>query len=467
MFENNDDDWLTLITAMRQGRVIPVIGPDAVTFPPLTEGGRTNTLYGLVANKLAQEFKQPLLAEAESTWGLHHQVSHLLGTSEANPDKLRRRVAKVLGELASRDGPLAKTAQPVLSALASIDAFEVYLSLSIDDLLLRSLKDVDPNATNRFFGIRSDTNSREIDIPQSTSGKLVYQLFGSTEHLLDFAIHEGDVLEYLFKLQGEQGRTAQNVLGRLRTSHLLFIGCGLPDWFGRHLLRLVNGNALSAKETHEFMEGSNTAASLTSFILRFSPITRLFDGSTEEFVTELAARWNEAKPKDKTAPQDRLPHPTQTPSMAGKTVFISYASENVVAARSIAERLILLGAKDVWFDKRRLRGGDDWSFRINEAIDECDYFLPLLSSEADSRNEGVYREEWALALARSSRMADAFIIPIVIDHHAKTSENYQRIGKAKETKRFFKFHILNAPLGVLSNEAEQDLIARLNPLRVR
>lgn len=142
----------------------------------------------------------------------------------------------------------------------------------------------------------------------------------------------------------------------------------------------------------------------------------------------------------------------------GPQIFISYASQNADAARAVADRLLQLGADDVWLDKKKLRGGDDWSSQLDQAIAGCDYFLPLLSSEADQRREGVFWDEWGSALERARRVADTFILPTLIDVSPDSRNSYQRIGKQLGTERFWTLHLLNAPSGTFDAKLESDLV---------
>jgi len=97
-------------------------------------------------------------------------------------------------------------------------------------------------------------------------------------------------------------------------------------------------------------------------------------------------------------------------------VFLSYASEDAVAAERIAAAL-RAGGIEVWFDKSELRGGDAWDRMIHEQIQACALFMPIVSTNAHARVEGYFRLEWKLAVDRSHRMApdQAFLIPVVID----------------------------------------------------
>jgi TolB-like protein len=99
-----------------------------------------------------------------------------------------------------------------------------------------------------------------------------------------------------------------------------------------------------------------------------------------------------------------------------KAVFLSYASEDVVAARHLCDSLRAAGIV-VWFDQNELRGGDAWDASIRKQIKECALFVPIISASTNARSEGYFRLEWRLAVERSHLMADdqAFLLPVLID----------------------------------------------------
>jgi TolB-like protein/Tfp pilus assembly protein PilF len=105
--------------------------------------------------------------------------------------------------------------------------------------------------------------------------------------------------------------------------------------------------------------------------------------------------------------------PLTEPSRA---VFLSYASQDAVAAQRICEALRAAGI-EVWFDKSELRGGDAWDRSIRQQIRECALFVPVISAHTDARREGYFRLEWKLAVDRTHTMSDRapFLVPAVID----------------------------------------------------
>jgi TolB-like protein/Flp pilus assembly protein TadD len=101
---------------------------------------------------------------------------------------------------------------------------------------------------------------------------------------------------------------------------------------------------------------------------------------------------------------------------ARRAVFLSYASEDVEAAKRICEALRTAGIK-VWFDQSELVGGDAWDQKIRRQIKECALFLPVISANTQARLEGYFRIEWKLAAQRTHAIAEerAFLLPVAID----------------------------------------------------
>src|SRR5208283_1572624 len=106
----------------------------------------------------------------------------------------------------------------------------------------------------------------------------------------------------------------------------------------------------------------------------------------------------------------------QNPASKPGAVFLSYAREDNVAARRIAEALRGFGV-EVWFDQNELRGGDAWDAKIRTQVKACALFVPVISATTQARGEGYFRREWKLAVERTHDMAEhiTFILPIVID----------------------------------------------------
>ena len=119
-------------------------------------------------------------------------------------------------------------------------------------------------------------------------------------------------------------------------------------------------------------------------------------------------------------------------STSTRAVFLSYASQDVEAARRICDALRAVGL-DVWFDQSALRGGDAWDASIRRQIKECALFVPVISANTQAREEGYFRREWNLAVNRTLDMADdkAFLLPVVIDAtvdvNARVPEKFREV----------------------------------------
>ena len=109
-------------------------------------------------------------------------------------------------------------------------------------------------------------------------------------------------------------------------------------------------------------------------------------------------------------------------AQASRAIFLSYASQDVEAARNICEAL-RAGGIEVWFDQSELRGGDAWDHKIREQIRDCALFIPVMSANTQTRQEGYFRLEWRIADQRTHLMArnKAFIVPVSIDGTPESS----------------------------------------------
>jgi TolB-like protein len=135
------------------------------------------------------------------------------------------------------------------------------------------------------------------------------------------------------------------------------------------------------------------------------------------------------------------------------TVFLSYASEDRVAARTLRDALQALGL-EVWYDESALDGGDAWDQKIRRQIRACDFFMPVISAQTAARPEGYFRREWRLAVERTLDMADdhLFLLPVVIDDISE--------ARSRVPEKFLAVQWTRLP-GGQSNEALAALCRRL------
>jgi hypothetical protein len=450
---DQEDSWFGLIDRMKESAVVPVIGPEVLEVTVTAQDGtiKSGPFYRFVAEGLCAQYHiECPVNDAHPMWDLHGAAAAVIAEKKQNAEKVRRTAARIINTLASN-----ASLSPALSMLGNIDAFDLFVSLTCDDFLSVAL----PEAHVATFSPRAATDSA-VDIPLPRPGqRSIFRLLGGASSMTGFAIHEEDVLEYLFALQSEASRRLPIALPELRRRDLLFIGCGLPDWIGRSLLRLFSDDRLFTKSKQEFFSERLSDPSLTAFVSGFSPNTMFFEGDPKSFVEELAKRWSEVSPvRDRQKAPESRKQPTQR--VGGPTAFISYANENRAAVRRLADLLMTAGFSDIWLDQKKLIAGDEWSQRIDEAINNCDFFIPILSHEANSRREGVYWEEWDKALERSRRIPDEFIVPVGIDSVPPSNSAYPRIANTKFAA-FFSRHLAHAPDGNLSGNGLAEFCERV------
>jgi hypothetical protein len=303
-------------------------------------------------------------------------------------------------------------------------------------------------------------------MPQAPSSKYtaVFHLFGKADVAPFFAIHDEDVLEFAYTLQA--GNAPERIFSELRSRNVLLIGCNFGDWLNRFFLRLSNSERLFSDQRakKEFLVGAATAADpgFVVFVERFSQDSRCYPIPARDFVTELVRRWSERNPAAFARFQDTHgPPPPGAPAQG--TIFISYSSDDIAAARRLFASLEEIGGDVAWFDKSALKPGDDWEQHSLSAIQRCAIFVPLLSANTESRTEGYFRREWNEAAERSRRIQGRkFIFPVVID-----AEFGGMGGYTLAPPQFQTYQYSHAPQGQLTEMLKGEISEQLRALRAR
>ena len=104
-----------------------------------------------------------------------------------------------------------------------------------------------------------------------------------------------------------------------------------------------------------------------------------------------------------------------------KTVFISYAHEDIESARKLYESFKRKGIIP-WFDEKSLLAGERWNHTISNAIKNCRYFIAILSQESINKR-GYVQKELKKALDVLDEFPDhkIFLIPVRIEECEPTS----------------------------------------------
>ncbi len=245
--EDQFSKWSSITSSVRQGRFLPIVGPDVAehVFGPVSE----------VADRLGRRCGFPL--EARERFDLA-KVAQFLSVDQS-PRYARDEVVKVLRkQLLERRPELAGEGAASLPALLDAvvagqgdgDPFHVladlaapvYVAAAGDPLLLKSLKAAGREPTP----LLCDWRPTEDNHPQEpayngepmSQKPIVYHVFGVLGKPSSLVLTEDDVFDYLLAT-AEYKLIPTAVRGALTRSSLLFLGFRLDDWTFRALFRLI------------------------------------------------------------------------------------------------------------------------------------------------------------------------------------------------------------------------------------
>jgi len=433
----DEDFWDDLIGHILGGQLVPIVGPELVL---VDDGaGRRLPLERLIGERLAARYK--LEIDWERSSGLDAAVRAFLALRGRDQQE---RLYRVINDLLAETG-----AQPAdaLLQIAAVTPLNLYISTTFDGLLARAIDHVrhngEPLTQQLAFAPNQATDAQERNARRPGPEPVVFKLFGEASSVPQYAIHDEDTLEWLRALLSERAQLPEWIAGPLKERPLLLLGCQLPDWIGRFLVRLASRERLSASKKQIFIVGRGIARhpELASFFTTWCSPTRvqIVEQDAAEFVAELHRRW-------------RLRQPAATPAAGGVaavdprlpgSIFISYVREDAEAARRVADAIGAIGG-DVWFDERRLQPGDRWEAQILGSIRRgIRLFVPLISKQTESRDEGYVFKEWAEAAERARGIPGRrFIVPVVIDDDY--DGNPARYTKTPESFRQFHFGVARA-----------------------
>jgi hypothetical protein len=401
----NEASWKRLLKQIRDGYVVPVVGPQLL----VAADGR-GSLQARVADRVLRLHgveigPTPLPPFHE----LHEAVSLLKPT--VNLQDLYSDVHDAIAEETAGETPAA------ISQLSRIADFRLFVTLTPDDLLARSLRR--RCAVNEVMHAPRLGTDDWADLPRDWGTRRgeaqVLYLFGKASSTPTFAIHDEDVLEYAHNIMANGSQVPRRFLEELRRKGLLLIGCNFPDWLSRFFLRVTNSDRLSKKDTRTWLiEPLSPTESLTCFLRGYAKDTEvLADVPPVEFVAELHDRWM----REQDAAQGTPPSPASA-APRGALFFISYSrTTDRRRAEALHQTLRGLGLADheIWFDRTAIEPGQDFSRQILDGIQTCRYFLPLLSDATNRREEAFVFSEWRAANQRRQSMNREFVIPVIVD----------------------------------------------------
>jgi len=463
-----EEFWEDLLAFIEDRRVIPVVGAELLT---IEDGGQAVPLYRAVAERLLNKYG---LSTSAKPGGValreHYELNDAVCALAAAKSKLRvRDLYRPINDIVQKLTTEQNDVLEPLRQLASISHFDLFATTTPDDLLSRALDAVRFDGTEQTDHIEYAPKlptDRRRDIPELPSSKYtaVFYLFGKADVSPFYAIHDEDALEFAYTLQAGNG--PERMFSQLRSRNLLMIGCTFADWLSRFFLRMSNSDRLFSDQRtkKEFLVGEESSRDhdFTVFLERFSQDSRCYPVDARSFVSELYRRWSERNPASIAALPSPTPSPEASAAVPGGAVFISYASEDIGAAKKLFADLQKVGADVAWFDKSALKPGDNWDQAIRSAVQRCTLFLPLLSANTEQRTEGYFHLEWVEAAERCRKIQGRkFIFPIVVDPDFTNA-----LGRyALVPEQFKTFQYSHAPAGQMTSDFQAEIKEQLRALR--
>jgi hypothetical protein len=438
----DDDFWEDLLTLIEEGKVIPVIGAGVVT-----RGDDQELFYPWLARRLAERLGVPLEPQRGAISLNDVATAHLLNRGDGNA--LYTRLARILQNECPAPGQ-------ALVDLASISAFNLFLTTTFDPLLQKALDSVrngraGATAVHAFWPGAKDKDlpTRRRDLP----GPTVFHLLGRVSSMPEYVVWEEDMLEFLLALNRHM--PVMECLGRdLKEHGLLVLGLHFSDWLVRFFLRVSKQEPYSTPRVHRaYLADAPDDFSPQSLALFFGAVSRDIHVMRQDpvaFCAELARRWRARHPDG--GRNDLLRLPATSAEMPRGAIFVSYAREDEAAAARLVRGLQAAGCT-VWYDRERLQPGQHWHNSLEDEVKRrCGLFLSVISRTTEAARESYYHLERNWAATRAERMArdEEFYIPVVIDDSP--------LATTREPRIFHQIHATRLPGGAITPALAERLL---------
>lgn len=390
--------WNSLVTSIRRGQCILVLGPEI-------PAGTVGAPVGVAASSSVEELTGALAKELEE------DDKRVTGTT----------LAAVAQQYEDAFGPIALQAlaekcyksphflpSQIHAVLAKLP-FSLILTTCQDDLLVRALQAARKDPIVQRYDFNGDTRANpEFPLPNSPQAPLVYHLFGNAHESGSLVLSENDLLDFLIAIASDRPPLPSSLVSALKRGRqsFLFVGFGITQWYLRVLLKVLvrslelhrTGSSTIATEQLLALSDADREQTIL-FYQRGTPI-ELEDADTGAFLTQLAERLDaEGGFVERSAQIGPRPH-----------VFISYAREDGALARMTLEAL--QKDFDPWLDTERLSGGELWDERIRDELEGADFVLVIYSPALCRKTDSYVNKEINLARERDQRVRGPCLIPL-------------------------------------------------------
>lgn len=290
--------------------------------------------------------------------------------------------------------------EPTLYDLIATKCFRIIITSSVDpylEILMKKVWGEGNYSVLNIYGKEKDL--LESDLP---SGNNINEIrptlcyaFGKADieqPQQNYVLTENDALSTIPKWFDES--RPQNLLTYVNGPGMKVaaVGCKFDDWLFRFFWFILRGridnlwNGQVAVAFHPEHDGKLIKYLAKEHIERFD--------DARQFMSDALSRINEALRIDRLARQQG-------------EIFISYAHEDKYLAIPLFKQLSAGEGRKfkVWIDEKKLDGGAEYDMEIEQAINNCRVFMPILSSQVKydltNKIERYYKDtEWRIAEKR-------------------------------------------------------------------
>jgi hypothetical protein len=425
----NERNWELLLDAINEGKVVPIIGEDLISVST-EEGERPIREY--VLNKLSEQFCEGNEVLDFST------IEIIIKNKYGDENDIYYEIYKLLKKVSI-------SLPDSFVSFFRICRFPLILTTSYVQGLDHIL---DIPSTNVKVYNKTSSDDISPNIPSKSSS--LYHLFGKISIATkSFLVTDDDLLEYLHCWHDTETRPTA-LTKYLSDKFFLILGCNYPNWLFRFFWHSIKNFTIAPKSGMQgvvALEQDNTQdKELIGFLSRIRTIA---GENPEEFVEEIIERRQNQLQLDA--------------SILDEDIFISYASEDFSIAEQIYEQLEKIGGKGTaWFDKKKLRVGEDFDEIIKKRIKQCKRFMPLISKHVLTAEDRYVKKEWDFACKVYEvdwNSAGEYISPIIIDDTNPYNDNKENQLIPNEFKQK---HAIN----INSSDFEKELKELIRKCRI-
>ena len=353
--------WKKLLDKIDEGNVIPVIGPDLLVDPIITQ------------DKDGIQIKENMHQQIISYIASQLEVeSHPRTFSQLVYDPVYRRNVEEKNWIYSlisqtiemmEDVPTvnSKPSQMLMDLLGT-KKFPFVITTSFTPIVENAMREIWGNVKVLKFNNNPADSSWErggdIRTEEELKQPTVYYMFGKVcddTQNARYVVTDADMMKFCSSWIKGNG-IPQTLANALKNKYLLILGNNYSDWLFRFVWYSLRSKTevLESSMKEDVIVRRNAETTFKQFLDR---LETLFQENPEEVIRRIKEDMEKRLPNQKTL---TLPN-------TGTDVFISYSRSD----RAIAEKLyseLRAAGMSVWFDDQSIPRGDAWKQKIEDGI---------------------------------------------------------------------------------------------------